>query len=372
MTKALIIALALASITATAQTASTATEVAPAPTTAQEQATAAPTKKVSKKRMKKAKPTAEQTAKQVDDLATSSSTKIPKAPTATNVEPVSPVLGTPAGTTEAKVDAGAGPAKNWALKAQVYSTTDYLDTQDVQTLTSLGGSYKLIPKLTVKATETFETLTNGRDTSAETRELTRSSNFRTAFSDVGLSSSLPGMLGSDEMPISFNWKFLSGTADYITTGKYAKINAVYDFNWSVPFTINPKWSTSIDSQIRLYDKKEGLDRDGQRTSVSGTVTYTINDFVSVYQSGGTLFSTKDSNEVRLNVQRISLETGVTITPVKNLNVSFNINQDKAIYASPTSKAEVSSFTLYKPNEAASGPDATFDSVAMEALVTYAY
>ena len=377
MTKAFIIAIALASITAAAQTETTA----PAETTtAQEQAATPAAKNVTKKtKKKKAKPSAKQTQQQVDELAKSSGANIPKAPTATNVDTVSPKAGTAAGTSAASVAADVGPKKNWALKAQVYSTTDYANTQNIQNLTTLGGSYKVLPKLTLKAAQTFETLTNGRETSDDTRELTKASNFRASYTDLGVGSSLPGVLGSDEMPVSVNFKLLGGSSELTTTGKYSSAYSFVEGNISTPFTISPKWSLSIDSQWRHVNMKDVVAEDRNRFLTGPTLTYTINDFVSIYQSAAYILGTKQNFELRRNAERMYLETGIAITPVKNLNISFNIDQDKGIYASPTSGYEVSNFSLYKPTEASAAgrtqearDNATLDSVSIEALVTYAY
>lgn len=104
------------------------------------------------------------------------------------------------------------------------------------------------------------------------------------------------------------------------------------------------------------------------------MTYAINDTVSVYQAASWIGSFKDAEALRRNYERMYLETGVTVTPqsVKGLSMTFMVDQDKAVYASPSSGIEVSGFSLYKPTEAASGPDATLDAVAYEAVIAYSF
>lgn len=296
------------------------------------------------------------------------------------------VQATPAsqGASTANVSAQAAP-KKWSAKAQIYSNTDHTNTQNVQTLTSFSGSYKVLPKLSVKAGQNFETLTNGRDTSEETRELTKKNNFRTAHSEVGVSTSLPGFAGSDDLPFSVNMKIMGGDSEYTTTGGYGTAYNFVETNLSIPFTLSPKWSVSIDTQWRAVDSKpkwqtvsvggetfraEDISQNSNRLLAIPTISYTINDYVSIYQSAGWIGSFKDAEALRRNVERIYVETGVTLTPIKNLSMTFMVDQDKAVYASPTSGYEVSGYTFYKPTDATEGQ--TFDSVAYEAVLAYTF
>jgi hypothetical protein len=301
---------------------------------------------------------------------------------------VSPAAQQAQGASNANVAAQAAP-KKWGAKAQLYSTTDFTNTQNIQNLTTFSGSYKVLPKLSVKLGQTFETLTNGRDTSEATRELTKTNNFRTAYTDIGASTSLPGFAGSDELPLSVNFRVMGGESEYTTTGGYSTSYNLVDVNFSVPYTLSPKWSLSIDTQYRTVDNKpkwktvsaegetfrrEDVSQNSNRFIVGPSLTYAINDTVSVYQAASWIGSFKDAEALRRNYERIYLETGVTVTPqsVKGLSMTFMVDQDKAVYASPSSNIEVSGFSLYKPTEAASGPDATLDAVAYEAVIAYSF
>jgi hypothetical protein len=74
--------------------------------------------------------------------------------------------------------------------------------------------------------------------------------------------------------------------------------------------------------------------------------------------------------MRRRFERMYLETGVNLTPIKNLSIGINVNQDKAISASEKSGVTVTDFTIYNPQAAASGD--TLDSVAYEAMITYKF
>lgn len=272
------------------------------------------------------------------------------------------------GASTANAAAQAAP-KKWSAKAQIYSNTDSRNTQNIQTLTTFSGSYKVLPKLSAKIGQTFETLTNGRDTSEETRALTKANNFRTAYTDFGVSTSLPGFAGSDELPLSANFRVMGGTSEYTTTGSYSALYNLVDVNFSIPYTLSPKWSLSIDNQWRTADFKEKANTN--RFIAGPSLTYTINDYVSVYHSVSYIGSFKDAEELRRNIERFYMETGVTLTPIQSLSMTFNVNQDKAMYASPTSGVDVTNYSLYKSTDSVAGGD-TLDDVSYEAIVAYSF
>lgn len=376
MKKTMIIAIALASITATAQTS------APA---------AAPKKKaaVAAKKSTAAKKAATQVAAAQAPAMPATTDVVAQLPEGNKVASAD-IQAPSAGTSAADVAKQAAPAKKWSAKAQLFSTTDHTNTQNIQNLTTFSGSYKVLPKLSLKVAQTFETLTNGRDTSDATRELTKSNNFRTSFTDLGVSTSFAGVGGSDDIALSVNFKVMGGESEYTTTGGYSGAYNFVETNLSVPFTLSPKWSLSVDSQWRTVDNrpkwlsigeqiKAGnaaadqayeISQNSNRLLVIPSLTYTINDYVSVYHAAGWIGSFKDAEAVRRNAERIYMETGVTLTPVKNLTMTFMVDQDKAVYASPSSGYEVSGYSLYKPTEATGGE--TFDAVSYEAVIAYVF
>lgn len=349
MKTTLIIAIALASITATAQTS---------------------TKKIKANKAKAA------VAAAAPAQAAQAPAVVPAEEAAANKKvAATDVQATPASQGASTVDASAQAApKKWSAKAQLYSTTDADNTQNIQNLTTFSGSYKVTPKLGLKLGQTFETLTNGRGTAEATRKLTEKNNFRTAHTEFGVSTSLPGFAGSDDLPLSVNMKVMGGESDYTTTrapeenynGGYATSYNFVETNLSIPFTLSPKWSVSIDSQWRAIDSKETPN--ANRFLSIPTITYTINDYVSVYQAAGWIGSFKDSEALRRNYERIYAETGVTITPIKNLSMTFMVDQDKAIYTSPSSGLAVTDYSFYNSTE----PESTIDAVAYEAVIAYTF
>lgn len=333
MKKTMIIAIAMASITAAAQTSAT---------------------------------TAPQGAAQTSEVA---SAEVQATPATT------------AGTSAVDASAQAAP-KKWSAKAQLYSTTDSTNTQKIQNLTTFSGSYKVLSNLSLRAGQTFETLTNGKGTAEATRELTKRSNFRTSYTDVGVSTSLPGFAGSEKLGLSVNLRLMGGDSEYTTTGGYGSAYNLVDTNFSIPFTLSPKWSLSIDSQWRTVDNKpkwkvhddmrvEDISQNSNRFLVIPSITYTINDYVSIYHAAGWIGSFKDAEALRRNYERFYMETGVTVTPIKNLAMTFMVDQDKAIYASPSSGVDVTGYSLYKPT-AASNANSTLDAVAYEAIIAYTF
>ena len=142
---------------------------------------------------------------------------------------------------------------------------------------------------------------------------------------------------------------MGGESEYTTTGGYSTSYNLVDVNFSVPYTLSPKWSLSIDTQYRTVDNKpkwktvsaegetfrrEDVSQNSNRFIVGPSLTYAINDTVSVYQAASWIGSFKDAEALRRNYERMYLETGVTVTPqsVKGLSMTFMVDQDKAVYA----------------------------------------
>ncbi len=370
MKQTLIIAIAMASITAFAQTetttpaAATTTEAAPA--------VAAPAKKAVKKAKKKkaAKPSAQAPA------ATAPAAKTETVAPATTAAPAASMTAPAAGTSTATAAAPAAATKKWSASAAVLSTNDYLTQGDIQTLSTVGGSYKVTDKLSVKVKQTFETLTAGPDLNTDTQKRDRidSNNFRAAYSDMNISYKLPGILGSNELPISLNYKDMNGDAVYVTPGlgAYGTAHALVEANLSIPYTLSPKWEVSIDTQIRHVVRREGASQNTHRVLAIPSVSYSVNDFVSIYQAAGAIFSFDRNERLRNTYQRAYLATGVSVVPTKGLTLDLNVSQDKAVSVTSDKPEAVTGFNLYSPTLANGGTSATFDAVAYEGSITYVY
>lgn len=314
--------------------------------------------KKTKKVIKKVKPSAKNIELKGSAVITSNESAMMPTMAVTDTMPA-------AGTSTATVIATATPAKKWSAGITVNPQFDSTSIGDVQTLTNINGAYQVTDKMKMKLAQTFETLAAGNNLQADAKNLksTQDNNFRPAFTDLSVSSALPAMIGSDAMPVSLMYRNVNGDSLLTTIGAYKNSHGFFQGSLSIPFTISPKWSVSLDNSLRNFLNKVGPN--SNRLASIPTVSYNINDMVSVYQSAGYMLSLRDNNELRRNVERMYLETGISMTPVKNLSISLDVNQDKAIYAAPASGVTVSDFNLYKPVA-----NASFDSVSYEAIVSY--
>ncbi|MFZ3229237.1 MAG: hypothetical protein WA160_03445 [Pseudobdellovibrio sp.] len=348
MKKTLAIAIVLASITTYAQVESTAPAASDVPVAT---ASKSKVKKVSKKK-KAAKPSAAIEA-----------TAIPVAATAPATATIA------AGTTTATTAEVAAPTKKWGVAAKVFSSNDFTEMQNIQTLTSVGFSYKVADKVTLKATETFETLSASSPSEDKAkRDMISANNFRAAYTDISAATTLGTMMGSGDITTSLNLKVIGDDSYYTTLGGYKNVASMVEANLSIPYSIAPKVDVSIDSQWRHVLNEAGPN--SNRFLVIPSISYTFNDMFSVYQAGGLIISARDNSDFRRNYERIYLETGFTVTPIKNLAFGMDINQDKAITSS-NDNIDVTSFSLYRPNQAANA-DKTLDSVTYETYVSYSF
>ena len=354
MKNILVVAITAMSLAAVAQT-SAPTTTAAAPT-----ATAAPTAPV-----KKAKKAVKPSAQVVPAVETA-----PAAAPATAMAPEGEKTVTPndaAGTSTTSA-AAAAPVKAWKGSVSVTPSSLQSDVAAVQVLTKAGLSYKVAEKLTVKIAQTFETLAATENTNAEHREWMERSNFRSAYTDVSLSTTGKGILGSNDLPLSFNYKKMSGDALLVQKTTFASIDTTLDLNATVPYTLSPKFDLGIDTQARYYINDIAA-KSSFRFIVSPTLSYNINDKWSVYQGAGMILSLKDNADMRRNYERLSISTGVGYAASKSLSFDVNVSQDKALYINPVQPLEVTSFTPYKTTDASSR-SRTFDSVGYEASVAY--
>lgn len=352
---------------ATAETAPTATTTT---TTQETTTTAAPAevKKVEKKKKaKKAKPaasTAESQGSTAMTMDASSAGTISTSNTATsNATTTATAVAPAAGSSTATVEATDASKKAFSGAVVVYPQASY-HSNDLVVWTSPAIKYAVNDKLTVGVKQTFETL-NGFNNDQVTSDGMKDNNFRAAFTDYTISSSLAGMMGSNTIPVSFNYKHIN--VDALKMSGYGSAYGMFEANLSLPYTISSKVDISIDTQIRHVMNKVGSN--SNRILAVPSASYAFNDIVSVYQSAGYILSLRDNNELRRRFERMYLETGVNIAPIKDLTIGMNVNQDKAISAAD-SAFSVSDFTIYNATAAAEGE--TLDSVGYEAVITYKF
>ncbi len=368
MKKLIVLAIAALSVTAFAQS-ETAT-VAGTETTVPAQVVAK--KSTSDKKAKKGSSKKEKATKQTTSMATEVTSPVianDTPITAKEEKSMTPAdINTAAGVSTAKVSQADADQK---FKGTLRAVTDMDEsyTQSIQTLSTVGISYKAANKLTIKLAETFETLnaTGIKADEADQRELVDRNNFRGAFTDLAVASSLPGMMGSNDMPVSLVYRKITGDAAISQKGKYSNIDGLVDLNVGLPYSLTPKVDLSIDGQVREVLNDEGPI--STRVLLIPTISYTINDMVSIYQSAGLMVSLKDGSDLRRTRERLSIATGMSVAATKNLSFDLNVSQDKAIYTSPTSGSDITPFTLYSANNTAD-PKRNFDSVSYELAAIY--
>lgn len=362
MKQTLAIAIVLASFATYAQTETTTTATT----------TTAPAAPVVKSKVKKVvkKKASKPSAKAAPAAAPAAAVVVPVTEKETAAATTAPAAAQQeaAGTSTTSA-AAAAPAKPWGVSAKVFSSNDFTELSNVQTLTSIGASYKVLDnKVTLKATETFESLTySSASEDQEKRDMINKNNFRPSYTDLSVATTAGGILGSGDISTSLNLKIMGDDSYYTTKGGYKDVASMVEANLSIPYSITPKIDVSIDSQWRHVLNEAGPN--SNRFLVIPSISYTFNEFFSVYQAGGMILSARDNTDFRRNYTRMYIETGATITPVKGLNIGMDVNQDKAVQSS-NDKYTVSDFAIYRPTDAADGN--TFDSVTYEAYVSYAF
>ena len=376
MKNLIIVAITAASLVAVAQTSTTAPTAPAAAPTMEAQPPAMEAQPVVKKakKAKKAKPSA-QVAPAVAPVVTTD--QLPATVQGSALTPGITKEQNPAAAGTSTTSAGdAVPVKSWKGSVSVTPSQNQTDAQEMQTLSKIGLSYKVTPKVTVKAAQTFESLNAGKNLDLEQRTYIDRSNFRSAWTDITLSTTGKGILGSNDLPISLNVRKVTGDAVISQLGAYGAVDALIDLNVSIPYTLSPRFDLSIDTQIR-HAMRDVASESGHRLLAVPTLSYNVNDVISVYQGAGMMFSLKDNGAFRRNYERLSLSTGVAITASKSLSFDLNVSQDKAVYVNPGAAQQVTGFTPYQSTPADGATQAeiakrTFDDVAYEATVAYSF
>ena len=162
---------------------------------------------------------------------------------------------------------------------------------------------------------------------------------------------------------------MSGDAVLTQKSDYISDSAWLVGNLSIPYSITPQFDISVDTQIRHVFGKSVMDTN--RMFVIPKATYTLNQVIGFYQSVGLISNYNDNLNLRRSYERVFLATGMGIKASKNLSFDFNINQDKAVYASPNSGVDVTNFSPYQSHAAITN-DRTFDDVYYETTVALTF
>jgi len=355
--------LLVAASVVTAQTEMAAPAESAAQTSKTEMAASAKKIKKAKKPKKAVKPKAEITAPAAPVAAMNTTAAVTIAAAANTA----PAMNTTAAATSNVV----APAKKWSAAISLNPSADFNAPKMVGALTKISAGYKLTDKIKASMGHTFQTVAADSVIGAS-RDYVNQNNFRSAFTDVGLATSVAGVLKSEDISIAGNARIYSTDALMTREGAGAAVQTLYDLNITMPYTLTPKISTALFTQVR-HMQFTGSDMD--RIILSPSVSYAFNDVVSIYHAAGYMLATQDEMALRYRRERLTLETGLDIAPIKGLTINLNVNQDKAIGTAVPGEA-VSGFNLYKPNDGnggvlANGSNA-FDYVAYEAVVSYSF
>lgn len=271
--------------------------------------------------------------------------------------------------------------KKWTASISLNPTSDYNTADAINVITKIGLSYKVIDKYKISLAHGFESvpLLLQKD---DLLEDAKTNNFRSMYTDIGVSNTISGILKSDDISLGLLARILSHDSIYNKTLD-AGIRSKYDIYVSVPYTINPKTSLSLFTQLRHYQKvavERANDHMANRLIFGPSISYAFNDQISVYQILSSMTSFIDGIDFRRSRERAYLETGLKITPpIKGLSISLNINQEKEISAKRG--YTVTPFTLYRPNDGvlnsngdniAANGEKILDYVSYAALISYSF
>jgi hypothetical protein len=359
--------LTLASILATVSMAFAQTNTTPNAAPAAQNTPNAAAVDTAKKAVKKNKKAAVKTTKKSElkgsaTVTTTETAQTPQVETTKTTTTTITETTAPAGTSVAANSAANNNAKTWSAAASVYGTTFADDTKDVSVQTTVGGDIQVIPNVKAFGYQTFETLTTSKYNSE-----TENDNFKAAFYDVGLMASTGSIFGSNDSTLGLRYRNPQGDAFISKVGDWSNIHGFIQAESSIPYTITPAIGVSIDSHIRHSIMKDEAQKN--RAGVIPQFKYSFNDTVSVYQRAGYIISLRDNNDMRREFERAFLATGVAITPISGLSIDLNVNQDKAIYASPATGVAVSEFNVYDAPVPTAG---TLDEVKYDASVSYSF
>ncbi len=355
------------SAVATAQTATTKTT------------TTANTAKA-KKAAKKAKLQAADTAINTTETSATSSK------TASEVSAAVPVAGTSTATTTP-----APTTKSFAGFVISDTTADQsgiggaAGTNNIQSVTTVGGSYQLTPSTKVSIGQAFETASKGFYTNpvegsampqamkeavtAQFNDELNKDNFRPMYVEPAINTVFTNFLGTDRTKVDFRARLNNYNALWNKVGGAGGIDRHYQLSSNSMKALSPQLALTMYNEARVYQYTDNSDAQ-TRISLLPGAGFAINDQLSFYQIAGYIINTKDGASLTNKRERLYLETGLNYAPVavSGLNINLLAFQDKMI-ASQVNGEKVSSLDLYSSNNNNDGT-ASNDSVVYEAIINY--
>ncbi|MBC7457175.1 MAG: hypothetical protein H7235_02775 [Bdellovibrionaceae bacterium] len=333
-------------------TAQTATPTTTATTTAK-----------AKKAAKKAKLQAADTAINTTETSATS------AKTASEVSASVPVVGT-----STTVTTPAPATKTFAgfvisdTSADQSGMGGASGSNNIQSVTNVGGSYQLTNLTKVSIAQAFETASNGMYHHQLNNKLDNN-NFRPMYVEPAINTLLTNFLGTDRTKVDFRARLNNTNALWNEFGGAAGVERHYQISSNSMKALTPQFALTMYNEARVYQYTDNS-AVGTRISLLPGAGYAINDQLSFYQIAGFIMNTKDGESLTNKRERVYLETGLNYAPaaLSGLNINLLAFQDKMV-ASQVATEKVSSLDLYSANNNKDGTSSN-DAVAYEAIINY--
>ncbi len=295
-------------------------------------------------------------------------TPVEKTTSVTTPTEVAPAVG----SSTAAVPAAA-PVKDFTGYILSDTSADQSNThgtENIDSITMIGGSYQLAAGTKLGISQAFETVSHAAFGNKQNEAIDQN-NFRPLYVEPGINTTLTNFLGSDTTKFDFKTRFYNDNALSYKVGGGAAINRHYNISTNSNIAFNPHFSGSLYNEARIYEMRD-QSAAATRISFLPSLGYAINDSISFYQIVGYMINTRDGETLTNKRERMYLETGLNYSPaaIKGLGINLLTYQDKMI-VSKLDTEKVSGFSLYDVNNNNDGTSSN-DSMVYEAIVNYSF
>jgi hypothetical protein len=333
-----------------------------------------------KKAAKKAKLQSADTAINTTEASATSSK------TATEISAAVPVAGTSTATTvPAPATKSFGGFVISDTTADQSGVGGAAGSNNMQSVTTVGGSYQLTDSTKVSIAQAFETASKGFYTNpvegsampqamkevvtAQFNDDLNQNNFRPMFVEPAINTVFTNFLGTDRTKIDFRARLNNTNALWNKVGGAAGTDRHYQLSANSMKALTPQLALTMYNEARVFQYTDNSEARARFSLLPGA-GYAINDQLSFYQIAGYIMNTKDGASLTNNRERMYLETGLNYAPaaVTGLNINLLVFQDKMV-ATQVNGEKVNGFDLYSANNNKDGTSSN-DAVVYEAIVNY--
>lgn len=333
-----------------------------------------------KKAAKKAKLQAADTAINTTETSATSSKTASEVSAAVPVSGTSTAVTTPAPTT--KTFAGFIISDTSADQSGVGGAAG---GNNVQSVTTIGGSYQLTDSTKLSIGQAFETASKGFYTNpvqesalatAEKEAATAQfsdeldkNNFRPMYVEPGVNTVFTNFLGTDRTKIDLRARLNNTNSLWNKLGGASTIDRHYQLSANSMKALTPQVALTMYNEARFYQPRDNSAA-SSRISLLPGVGYAFNDSFSLYQIAGYIVNTQDGEQLRNSRERLYLETGLNYAPaaLTGLNINLLAYQDKMVVSQGAGN-KVSSLDLFSANNNDDGTSSG-DAVVYEAIINY--